>query len=82
MASSINGTTFKLFNGTTAIGAVVSYDPTTKKATLNPNTNLKRGAKFKAVVYPGAKDAAGNALDQNSATSGSQPKQWVFTVRN
>jgi hypothetical protein len=81
MTSSINATTFKLFKGTTAIGAVVSYDPITKKATLNPNAHLQRGAKYKAVVSTGATDAAGNALDQDAATSGSQPKQWVFTVR-
>jgi Bacterial Ig-like domain/GDSL-like Lipase/Acylhydrolase family len=83
MGSSVNGTTFKLTKaGTTSlIAAVVSYDPTTKKATLNPNANLQRGAKYKAVVSTGAKDAAGNPLDQDPATSGSQPKQWVFTVR-
>ena len=54
MGSSMNGTTFKLFKGTTAIGAVVSYDPTTKKVTLNPNANLQRGTKYKAVVSTGA----------------------------
>jgi hypothetical protein len=83
LASSINGTTFKLMKAgtTTAIGAVVSYDSTTKKATLNPNANLQLGTKYKAVVTAGAKDLAGNALDQDLATTGSQPKQWVFTVR-
>jgi hypothetical protein len=83
MSSSINGTTFKLMKAgtTTAIGAVVSYDPTTKKATLNPNVNLQLGTKYKAVVTAGAKDLAGNALDQNSSLDGPQPKQWVFTVR-
>ena len=51
---------------TTVIGAVVSYDATAKKATLNPNANLRLGTKYKAVVTTGAKDLAGNQLDQNS----------------
>ena len=76
-------TTFKLMKaGTTnLIGAVVSYDPTTKKATLNPNANLRRGTKYKVEMSTGAQDVAGNALDQNGSLSGSQPKEWVFTVR-
>lgn len=82
--SSINRTTFKLMKAgtTTSIGAVVSYEPTTRKATLNPNADLQLGTKYKAVVTAGAKDLTGNALDQDLATTGSQPKQWVFTVRN
>ena len=83
MPSSINGTTFKLMKAgtTTAIRAVVSYNATAKKATLNPNANLQLGTKYQAMVSTGAKDAAGNPLDQDPATQGSQPKQWVFTVR-
>jgi M6 family metalloprotease-like protein len=82
--STINGTTFKLMKAgtTTAIGAVVSYDPTTKKAILNPNANLQSGTKYKAVVTTGAQDLAGNRLDQNSSLSGLQPKSWTFTTRN
>jgi hypothetical protein len=81
---SINTNTVKLFKkgSTTPIAAVVSYDASTKKAVLNPNANLKRGAKYKAVVTTGAKDLAGNQLDQNPTLSGNQPKQWFFTVRN
>jgi hypothetical protein len=76
-------TTFKLMKAgtTTAIGAKVSYNPTTKVATLDPTNNLRLGTKYKAVVSTGAKDMAGNALDQDGTLSGSQPKQWVFTVR-
>jgi hypothetical protein len=81
---SINTNTVKLFKkgSTTPIGAVVSYDASTKKATLNPNANLKRGAKYKAIVTTGAQDLAGNGLDQDPTLSGNQPKQWFFTVRN
>jgi hypothetical protein len=77
-------TTFKLMKaGTTnLIGAVVTYDPNTNKATLNPNANLKLGTKYKAAVTTGAKDLAGNRLDQNSSLSGLQQKAWTFTIRN
>lgn len=83
-ASSINTNTVKLFKTgtTTAIGATVTYDAANKKAILNPNTNLRRGGKYKAVVTTGVRDLAGNQLDQNLTVSGNQPKQWFFTVRN
>jgi hypothetical protein len=67
---------------TTAIGAVVSYDATANKATLNPNSNLRLGTKYKAVVTTGAQDLAGNRLDQNSTKDGLQQKAWTFTIRN
>lgn len=81
---SINTSTFKLFKkgSTTKVGASVSYDASTKKAVLNPNAALKRGAKYKAVVTTGAQDLAGNQLDQKPTLSGDQPKQWFFTVKN
>jgi len=61
--------TFTLFKkgAATPIAAVVSYDAaSTRKALLNPNANLRRGAKYKAVVTTGATDLAGNGLDQRS----------------
>jgi probable HAF family extracellular repeat protein len=86
-ASSINGTTFKLFKkgSTTKISATVSYpDPTTRTATLNPfgstTTRLARGTTYKAVVTTGATDMAGNQLDQNPTLDGSQQKTWFFTT--
>jgi TolB protein len=84
-ASTINGTTFKLFKAgtTTAILAVVTYDPNTNKAILNPNANLKLGTKYKAAVTTGAKDLAGNQLDQDQDPSnGLQQKGWSFTIKN
>ena len=84
LSSTINGTTFKLMKAgtTTVIGAVVSYDPTTKKAILNPNANLQLGTRYQAVVTTGAQDLAGNRLDQNTSLSGLQQKAWTFTIRN
>jgi Tol biopolymer transport system component len=82
--STITLTTFKLMKAgtTTAIGAVVSYNATSNKATLNPNANLQLGTKYKAVVTTGAQDVAGNRLDQNPTTAGLQQKAWTFTIRN
>ena len=84
MPSSVNGTTFKLFKkgSTTKIGASVSYDGATKNATLNPTNNLRLGTTYKAVVSTGAKDVAGNPLDQISTTTSLDQKTWLFTVRN
>jgi hypothetical protein len=52
------------------------------KATLNPfgtsTTLLARSTKYKAVVTTGAKDVAGNLLDQNPTTSGNQQMAWSF----
>ncbi len=83
--ASINTNTIKLFKaGTTdpPLAAVVSYDAAKKKAILNPDANLQRGAKYKAVVSTWPKDLAGNRLDQNPTASGNQPKKWFFTVKN
>jgi Tol biopolymer transport system component len=84
MPSSINGQTFKLFRtgSTTKVGASVRYSAGTHKATLNPTNSLRGGATYRAVVTTGAKDLAGNQLDQNSNLSGLQQKVWFFTVRN
>jgi hypothetical protein len=82
MASSINGTTFSLLQRgtTTKVAAAVSYSASTDTATLNPNQDLTSGVTYKAVVTTGAKDVAGNPLDQNATLSGSQQHKWLFTV--
>jgi subtilisin-like proprotein convertase family protein len=83
-ANTINGTTFKLFRkgSTTKLAATVAYDAATDQATLDPANSLKLGATYKAVITTGAKDLAGNALDQNASLSGLQQKAWTFKVRN
>jgi len=54
------------------------------KATLNPYgtspTLLTSKTKYKAVVTTGAKDVAGNALDQDPSAAGNQQKAWYFTT--
>ncbi len=81
---SININTVKLFKkgSTTALPAQVNYDGVAKKGVLNPDSNLQRGATYKAVVTTGAKDKAGNRLDQDPSVTGNQPKVWFFTVKN
>jgi subtilisin-like proprotein convertase family protein len=82
-APTINGTTVELFKKgtTTKVGATVRYDSAAHRATLDPKSPLKRGATYKAVVTTGAKDLAGNRLDQNPNKVGNQPKAWSFTVK-
>jgi Bacterial Ig-like domain len=59
---------------------VVSYSAATAKTTLNPTNSLQSGATYRAVVPTGAKDLAGNSLDQNSTAPGLQRYKWFFTV--
>jgi hypothetical protein len=91
--ASITTSTFKLFkvnpDGSTTQITNVSIGKSTDglKATLNPfgtstTTHLARGTKYKAVITTGAKDVAGNQLDQNTSTAGFQQKAWSFTVSN
>jgi hypothetical protein len=88
---SINKSTFKLFKlntdatQTQITNVSVSLSTDGLKATLNPfgtstTTHLARGTKYKAVITTGAKDVAGNQLDQNTTTAGLQQKAWSFTV--
>jgi hypothetical protein len=75
---------FKLFKkgSTNQIDAQVTYDAATLTATLNPTTNLRRGATYKAVLTTVAKDKAGNRLDQDGSTDGLQQKVWFFEIDN
>jgi hypothetical protein len=81
-AGTINTTTFNLKKSGTStnLTATVTYDAATKKATLNPSANLQSGATYVATVTTGAKDLAGNSLDQNPTTAGNQAKTWTFKV--
>jgi subtilisin-like proprotein convertase family protein len=84
--STITATTFKLVRlnadgTTTKVTATVSYVATTKKAILNPATNLSSRRTYKATVTTGAQDLTGNALDQNPNIAGNQSKSWKFKVQ-
>jgi hypothetical protein len=88
---SITTSTFKLFKlnsdgtQTQITNVTVALSTDGLKATLNPfgsstTTHLARGTKYRGVITTGAKDVAGNQLDQNTTLSGLQQKAWTFTV--
>ncbi len=66
----VSGTTFVLRLGTTVVPSVVSYNATTRVATLNPNATLTADRTYTATVS-GVRDVAGNTM---TATS------WSFTT--
>jgi hypothetical protein len=90
--ATLNKSTFKLYkvnpNGTRTqiTNVVVTPSLDGLKATLNPfgvtSTLLPANTKYRAIVTTGARDLAGNALDQNSSVSGNQTKAWTFTTRS
>jgi hypothetical protein len=85
-ASTITATTFKLVKlnadgTTTKVTATVGYEAAREQTILDPANNLGSGRTYKATVMTGAKDSAGNPLDQNPNMAGNQPKSWKFTVK-
>jgi Ca2+-binding RTX toxin-like protein len=57
------------------VPATISYDPTTKKATLDPNVDLESGLTYTATIKggtDGVKDVAGNSLAADEV--------WSFTT--
>ena len=90
---SITNSTFKLLklntdgSTTQVTDVMVSLSTDGLVATLNPfgmsaTMHLANGTTYKAVVTTGARDEAGNQLDQNTTTAGLQQKAWLFTVSN
>jgi len=76
-SSTLTTNTFMLKeqNSTTPVEANVSYNSTTKKATLDPSSDLSWNTTYTATIMGGsggAKDLAGNALEQNYS--------WTFTT--
>jgi hypothetical protein len=61
----VSGTTFVLRLGTTVIPAVVTYNATTRVATLNPNATLLADRTYTATVA-GVRDVAGNTMAATS----------------
>jgi hypothetical protein len=91
--ASINTQTFKLFKlnpdgSTTQVTDVVMVKLSTDGlvATLDPfggsQTLLSSNTNYKAVITTGAKDVAGNPLDQHPTTAGFSQKTWTFTTSN
>jgi hypothetical protein len=82
--STINASTVKLRKAGTLrkVAATISYDPTNKKAILNPRANLIHGAAYTVTVSTGVKYEAGNLLDQDPSLAGNQSKVWRIKVQN
>jgi hypothetical protein len=70
----ITGSTFRLKNTVTGawVPAVVTYDATRRRATLNPSVTLAGLRRYIVVVSSSIKDSAGNSLAAGS---------WTFTTR-
>ncbi len=62
---------------TTPIKATVTYDETTKKATLNPSYRLRSGATYIATVKGGADGVKNDATKEPMASS----KTWKFKIK-
>ena len=77
-AGTISGSTFQLRNpGGTAVAATVTYNTSTRVATLTPSAALATSTTYTATVTGGAagvKDSAGNALATN--------RTWSFTTQS
>jgi hypothetical protein len=80
LASSVNAKTFAPSKKGSSTKTAATVDYSTATDTPDPTDPLWRGVTHKAVVSTGAKDVAGNPLDQNSSTTGLQQKVWFFTV--
>ncbi len=81
--ATLSPATVKLFSGrsTKPLKATVSYDDSTQTVTLTPSQRLEETkTSYRAVVTTGAKDLAGNALDQDPNLTGNQHKEWAFVT--
>ena len=86
--STLNTATFKLFrvrpNGSATQISNITVGSATDglKATLNPfgtsPTLLGANTTYRAIVTTGARDLAGNQLDQSPTIAGKQQKAWTF----
>jgi hypothetical protein len=85
--STLTTANFKLYKVTskgateiTDVKVTPSADGTS--ATLDPYgssaTALEKNTTYQAVVSSGAKDVAGNSLDQSPKAKGNQPMKWSF----
>jgi len=71
-AESINGTTFTIKNGTTAVPGVIAAIPGGKTFTFKPNTPLLPFTVYSGTVTKGAKDPFNTAMEADYT--------WTFTT--
>lgn len=68
----------KTSKGWSNISHSVSYESSTKTATITPSAPLKASKKYRVLVTTKVEDTLGTALDQSRSTSGNQPFKFSF----
>jgi hypothetical protein len=71
-AATITGSTVRLLDGSTQVAATVTYNATTRTATITPNATLAASRTYTISILGGSngvKDSAGNALAQTVTSS-------------
>ena len=74
----VGATTFTLRQGTTAVAAAVTYNATTRVATLDPTATLTADRTYTVTLTPGIRGAAGNPLAATTWTFVSGPAPTVI----
>ncbi len=74
----VGATTFTLRQGTTAVAAAVTYNATTRVATLDPTATLTADRTYTVTLTSGIRDAAGNPLAATTWTFVSGPAPTVI----
>ena len=73
----VSGTSFTLKQGTTAVAAAVTYDATTRVATLTPAAALVADRTYTVALSAAIKDAAGNPITAKTWTFITGPRPTV-----
>ena len=81
--ASLTGSTVRLVRAhrTRGVPAAVTYDARRHRVVLDPAHALRHRTTYRVVVATGAKDLAGNRLDQDPGRTGAQPVSWTFRTR-
>lgn len=81
--ASLTGSTVRLVRAhrTHGVPAAVTYDARRHRVVLDPAHALRHHTTYWVVVTTGAKDLAGNRLDQDPTRTGGQRVSWTFRTR-
>ena len=81
--ASLTGSTVRLVRAhrTDGVPAAVTYDARRHRVVLDPAHALRHRTTYWVVVTTGAKDLAGNRLDQDPTRTGGQRVSWTFRTR-
>jgi subtilisin-like proprotein convertase family protein len=81
--ASLTGSTVRLVRAhrTQGVPAAVTYDARRHRVVLDPSHALRHHTTYRVVVTTGARDLAGNRLDQDPTRTGGQQVSWTFRTR-